>query len=250
MASVPFILHASDYIPGKVIRFFSKHALATGIQFPSSAAYLKGKAVEVRMPLRMNCRQFQEGRSLARSYYNLSSDLETVLVFGGSQGALAINRLFSEAILGLKPALQVLHFTGEPTAAEQLREYYQQHRIPACVKSFEKNMHLAWQAADIVICRAGAVTMAEQLEFEVPGILIPYPSAADNHQELNADFFVHTIGGGMKRLERDLSPSLLSQAIETLLEKRSDMKQAMNHYKKKSHACSLVELIEQALREG
>ena len=248
MASVPFILHEANSIPGKVIRLLSRYAVATGIHFPQAATLLKGEVIEVGMPLRKEYSRSEEGQAIAQDYYGLSAEKPILLVFGGSQGAKVVNQVCSEAILKIKP-LQILHFTGDAVMADRLRLHYQRHGISACVKDFEDKMHLAWQVANMVICRSGAGTIAEQLEFEVPGILIPYPHAAENHQEFNADFLVNTVKGGIKLLEKELTADILALAIEKLLPKTVNFRQAMRDYKKCARSRTLFKLVEKVLSE-
>lgn len=249
MASVPFILHEANSIPGKVIRLLSRQALVTGVHFPQTQSFLKGKTLEVGMPLRKGYQQLNGLRHAAVEYFNLSGDLPTILIFGGSQGAQAINQLCLEAILRLKNnrPMQILHFTGNAAAAELHENLYRENGIRAVVKGFETRMDLAWSAADIVISRSGAGTIAELVEFEVPAILIPYPTAADNHQEFNADFLVDHVGGGIKLLEKNLDSIILSSAVESILLNKTQMQAAIDHYKKGRGPINLCELVKRVL---
>jgi UDP-N-acetylglucosamine--N-acetylmuramyl-(pentapeptide) pyrophosphoryl-undecaprenol N-acetylglucosamine transferase len=251
ISSVPFILHEANSIPGKVNRFLSQYAVVTGIHFPHTATLLKGKTVEVGMPLRDRYQLSCCTKKEAREYFHLNDNLQTLLVFGGSHGAQAINHLASQAILNLKSKhkMQVLHFTGETTSAESIRAIYEQHGLKACVKAFEERMDLAWRAADMMISRSGAGTIAEQLEFEVPGILIPFPQAADNHQEFNADFMVDIVGGAIKLREKDLDSELLEMKIVAFMDekKAGEMRQAIQSYKSRAMTRSLSMLIKDIL---
>lgn len=251
MTKTPYILHEANSIPGKVIRFFSKHAVVTGIHFPQAASLLKGKTAEVGMPLRSHFNHEKSSPDAAFEYFQLNPTKKTILVFGGSQGAHAINKLFSQALIKIaQNQLQILHFTGNQLTADELRDYYRSHQIEACVKEFESRMDLAWQVADIVISRSGAGTIAEQLEFEVPGILIPYPLAADNHQEYNADFLVNTVRGGIKLREKNLDASILADAIKQTLEQQKQLQQAISHYKQSVKTTTLQVLVEQFIQES
>jgi len=95
--------------------------------------------------------------------------------------------------------------------------------------------------------------VAEQMEFEVPGILIPFPRAADNHQEHNADFMCATVGGAVKLLEKDLTPARLAACISDLWNDQEGvltaMQQAMQHYKKRSRSRDLCAVIRDFLVE-
>jgi UDP-N-acetylglucosamine--N-acetylmuramyl-(pentapeptide) pyrophosphoryl-undecaprenol N-acetylglucosamine transferase len=109
----------------------------------------------------------------------------------------------------------------------------------------------AWHAADLLLSRAGAGTIAEQVEFEVPGILIPYPHATDNHQDSNADFLVSTIGGGWKYREKELDSRVLATILKPLLEGESHLLQekrtSLQHYKNKACRPQFSSMIQKHL---
>lgn len=245
MKGIPFILHEANSIPGKVNRLLSKYAAMTGLHFPETASLLKGKTCEVGLPLRPGYHQGACSVHQAREYFNLDADCHTILVFGGSQGARNLNHIVCQALTNNSfPKWQILHFTGDEEVSKTLSHEYKKSGIRACVKSFETRMDLAWQAADISIARAGAGTIAEQMEFEVPGILIPYPYATDNHQDKNADFLVNVVGGAVKFAEKDLTPSLLASELASFSkEKRERMSKAMKYYKIKNRAKDLCGLV-------
>lgn len=249
LLGVPLVLHEANSIPGKVNRLLAPFAEIVGVHFPETVHLLKGKTIEVGMPLRKGFRSTGFPASEARKHFGLLPDRTTLLIFGGSQGARSINALVYEALKQLETPslLQVLHLTGDPQMAIELQQNYQKHGIHACVKAFETNMHLAWQAADCVICRSGAGTIAEQLEFEVPGLLIPYPRAADNHQEHNADFMVATVCGAVKLHEKGLEASRLKECLSELMKNNGAlleaMKQSIKSYKRRSRTKDLFSLV-------
>ncbi len=213
LKKIPIILFASDAIPGKVIRFFSKKALISAVQFEEAKNYLKGRSAVVNMPFWSSGDPYLS-KSEAKAYYQLDPTLFTLLIFGGSQGALALNQIAAQ--ISLKKPFQVLHFVGHEKNKEEIEKIYQERRIKACVKAFEDKMHYAWKAADLALCRAGAATLSEMLFYEVPAILVPYPYAADDHQKRNAQIFEKKIGGAKMVLEKELTPETLSQLIEEL----------------------------------
>lgn len=253
LMSVPVVLHEANSIPGKVNRVLSKWAEVTGVHFPETVPLLKGKAVEVGLPLRQGFKAAAISSEEARKHFGLDPHKTTLLVFGGSQGARAINLMVQEAMreLGCGQQIQVLHISGDVETARELTASYRADKIVAVVKPFEDHMELAWQAADVVICRAGAGAVAEQLEFEVPGILIPYPRAAENHQEHNADFMVNTVGGAVKLLEHGLTAERLVNCLQDFLKDGGvllkEKRQAMGSYKKKSRTKDLCALVKELL---
>lgn len=252
-AEIPIILHEQNSIPGRVNRLFSKQALFTGVHFLEAKKFLKGKTVEVGMPLREDLCLGSQSRESARKFFGLNNEKPVVLVFGGSQGAHAINQLFYQGFEEVAlHEFQVLHFTGDPEFTRKLKQRYQSCGVQACVKDYETQMELAWQAADVVVSRSGAGTIAEQVEFQVPGILIPYPYAMDNHQEKNADFMVQEIGGAIKLLERDLTPnSLLERVRATLDEDRlMRMRESIESYKNGNPTVDFSSVILDYLNTG
>lgn len=243
---VPIFLHEQNSIPGRVNRLLSSFAVITGTHFPNTPSLLSGHCVEVGMPLRTGYKKGSLTQTEARKYFNLHENLPTLLVFGGSQGAQAMNEKVMEALKRLNSnSLQIIHLIGAKNDVHYFERRYQELGIICCVKEFENRMDIAWQAADAIISRSGAGTIAEQIEFEVPGILIPYPYAMDNHQEKNADFMVKTIGGAVKICECDLDAARLAMGINQLMDKDNlqKMSGAIRKYKEKKSHPSFVDII-------
>jgi UDP-N-acetylglucosamine--N-acetylmuramyl-(pentapeptide) pyrophosphoryl-undecaprenol N-acetylglucosamine transferase len=243
---VPIILHEANSIPGKANKYFAPLAWRTGIHFPSTASLLKGKAVEVGMPLRSGYQLDLVSREEAFAYFQLDPQKPVLLVFGGSQGAQAINASMKIAAgKWQKKSFQVIHFTGNKESAEEFGKLYASHHLKACVKPFESQMQLAWRAADLFIGRAGASTIAEAMEFEVPGILIPYPYATDQHQDKNADFLVDVVGGGIKQAEKEVDEAALERWTSLLAdpEKLGHLKNCMRIYKNRPDRKTLSQLV-------
>lgn len=236
ICGIPIVLHEANRIPGRVNRLLSNHVALTGVHFPDTAFQLKGKSLEIPIPLRKEYKKDRMSLYDARAYFGLLPECSTFLIFGGSQGAQAINRLSSEALLLCEKegfSFQVIHITGCDATAKELQAGYSKAGIRSCVKAFENHMHLAWQAADFMISRSGAGTVAEQLEFEVPGVLIPFPQAMDNHQESNADFMAYIIGGGIKCREGELTVSLLKEEIISAFAHDEEQLKEMRHRMRK-----------------
>lgn len=246
LMGIPILLHEANRIPGKVNRLLSPYVAITGVQFPDTTKHLKGRVMHVPIPLRDGYRKGVVSAKVARDHFGIQPDIETVLIFGGSQGAKVLNSVVAESVTQLPEGkkIQVLHFTGDPDATKELEQKYREKGLVACVKDFESRMDLAWQAADFVISRAGAGTIAEAIEFEVPGILIPFPNAADNHQESNADFFVDVVKAGLKCRQQGLDAPQLIQALETISKDRVVMKKNIVKYKAEVPRRELSSIVE------
>jgi len=250
LRGTPFILHESNSIPGRVNRLLSRYALATGVQFPETARRLKGKAAMVALPIDNRLQLEGTGKETAREYFGLEEGLPTLLIFGGSQGAFALNGLAAEAMERFpcpRGEVQLLHFTGSPQQTEELKERYARLQVKACVKDFETQMALAWLAADLFLGRAGAATVAEAIAYTVPGILIPYPYATDDHQRENGAFLERTVKGAVAIEESGAEPERLAALFAELLvthkEKNSAMRRALQEYRDSSSAQDLCTFV-------
>lgn len=248
LLSIPLILHEANSIPGKTIRLMSRWATATGVHFPETLHLLEGRVLEVGMPLRSGFKNGTATVEDSRKYFGLDPTKKTILVFGGSQGSRAINERVSEALckLGEVP-FQVIHIVGDLPSMKKIAHHYTEHHIEACVKNYENRMDLAWQAADCVVARAGAGTIAELIEFEVPAIVIPYPHAADDHQDHNANFVEATVGGGVKLVEKEVTVPRLVEILQQFIGGPGvlldGMKKAICDYKIRSRTQDLVSVV-------
>lgn len=207
--NIPYYLFEFNVVPGRVNRLFSQGAEKVFVHFKSKRKKLKGKLVEIDYafePIKMISKEE------ARKHFGLDPDRKTLLVFGGSQGAEAINRLISQSIKQLEERFQILHFSGG--------------------KSFCTRMDLAWSAADLAICRAGAGAMREVLIYEKPAILIPYPEAKDDHQRYNADYIEEVVGGGICLSEKGLTADSFVKKVFEEEERIKERKEAIRNFKK------------------
>ncbi|MGB7128750.1 MAG: undecaprenyldiphospho-muramoylpentapeptide beta-N-acetylglucosaminyltransferase [Candidatus Rhabdochlamydia sp.] len=183
----PFMLFESNTVAGKVTRFFSSFAIHTAIHLPL-AKKIKGNLIEVSWPLR--AKELNLSRAKAREQLQLAPNRFTLLIFGGSQGASAINYLvlsICEQLLAKEIPFQIIHLAGRSTSVE-VEQFCSRHNIPAFIKTFEQDMSRVFYAADLALCRSGAATIAEIIHYRMPAILIPYPYATEQHQKENALF--------------------------------------------------------------
>lgn len=247
---IPIVLHEANAIPGKVNKLFAKTSKAVCISFPTAAKYLKGKTYLVKMPLRDDVENKKSSKEEALQYYNLSFSKKTLLVFGGSQGAFSLNRLIIDLLKcynGNLQKIQIIHLVGSENDVSFFQETYHQLGLSNFVKAFENNMEKAWSAADLVISRAGAGTIAEAIEFETPSIFVPFPYATDDHQSLNAAYMVDIVKGAYVFHEGKDNLHSLAQLLVELMEimpqKLQNLKFELKKYKEKrdnQELCSLV----------
>lgn len=204
---VPVVLMEQNVVPGFANRLLGRFAQRICTTYVESAAYFpRQRCVQTGNPVRTLATQRRP-----------EVGCFTVFAFGGSQGARSINRAMVDAAERLQtrvPGLRVLHQTGSADV-EATASAYRAKGIDAEVHAFIDDMGSAYGAADIVVARAGATTLAEIAALGKPAILIPYPIAADDHQRKNADVVVRR-GGARMILDRDLTGEALADAIAEL----------------------------------
>jgi UDP-N-acetylglucosamine--N-acetylmuramyl-(pentapeptide) pyrophosphoryl-undecaprenol N-acetylglucosamine transferase len=184
---VPTLVHEQNVVPGRANLFLSAFVDKIAVSFPQSRPFFRAagrKVVYTGNPLRRWLKAID--KSSARAFFHLQPSTFTVLVTGGSQGSQRINAVAQEALAQARQRapLQVIHLTGQRDY-QQIRKRYDAIMPDAVVVPFLGQMHYAYSAADLVIGRAGATTIAEIISFSLPAILIPYPFA-HGHQEANA----------------------------------------------------------------
>jgi UDP-N-acetylglucosamine--N-acetylmuramyl-(pentapeptide) pyrophosphoryl-undecaprenol N-acetylglucosamine transferase len=147
-----------------------------------------------------------------------------VLIFGGSAGARRLNYTLPQALALVgkgADALRIVHQTGKADHAE-VSAAYTSLGLEAEVVPFIETMHEYYLAADLVICRAGAITVAELTALGKPAILIPYPYAVDDHQRANAEILVQA-GAARMVLDADLTPERMAEEISSLITDRDTL---------------------------
>lgn len=242
------MLWAADAYPGKVVRWFSPYAQLTATHFPEAVKHLKGRHVPCLMPLREGFSLEAHSKEESLAYFGLDASQPILLVVGGSQGAKFLNHTAPKAIGKLPPGVRVIHLAGSESEVEAVQKAYEGYGVKAIVKGFESKLHHAWRIADIALARAGAVSVREQLEFEVPGVLVPYPAAADNHQEENCRTLKQS-GLAEMVVEKALDPDKLAKLLMSVLLSQSVRREKARRFKQGSKAKSLSELVMEYLHE-
>ncbi|MCX6966235.1 MAG: undecaprenyldiphospho-muramoylpentapeptide beta-N-acetylglucosaminyltransferase [Verrucomicrobia bacterium] len=210
---IPTFLHESNAIPGKANRLNARLVDAVLLGFEECRCHFPKSRCEVTgTPIRRSLAR-RVPREQALAGFGLQPALQTVLVMGGSQGARGINAAMRSAAAKLT-GLQIIHLTGAANAAE-LTQAYQEAGIPAHVAAFCPAMENAYSAADLVVARSGAASLSEISHFGLPSLLIPYPYAAENHQQLNAEIFARA-GAGKLLEESETTGETLAAAIRKL----------------------------------
>ena len=204
-------IHEQNAMPGLANRLLGHFANRVFLTYPESGRFFSaGKTIVTGNPVR---KEFLENGLKATG----ENEKFTVFVFGGSRGAHRINEVVSEAMTGSLRAekIRLIHQTGA-NDLEDINKRYRDAGIDAEVQPFIDDMLAAYMKADLVICRAGATTIAELMAMGKPSLLIPYPYAADDHQATNAQALVDA-GAAEMILEFDLDAGLLAGRIKSLM---------------------------------
>jgi len=216
LARRPLVIHEQNAIAGFTNRILAR--LATQVLEAFDGSFGSGvKARAVGNPVRS---EFFDLPAPA-SRYGMRQGPLRVLVVGGSQGAQRLNAVVPEAVASLmgKVDVQVRHQTGTRTL-ESTREAYAARGVTAAVSAFIDDIASAYAEADLVICRAGALTVSELAAAGVAAILVPFPAAVDDHQTRNARFLVEH-DAGVLLPERELTPQRLASELERLAADRT-----------------------------
>jgi UDP-N-acetylglucosamine--N-acetylmuramyl-(pentapeptide) pyrophosphoryl-undecaprenol N-acetylglucosamine transferase len=209
---IPTAVQEQNAIAGLTNRILGKLVQAAFTAFPEAARHFsRRKVYQLGNPIR---------RKLMENYMRPKVDhaQPRLLVFGGSQGAHALNMRVIEALphlADLRDRVRITHQTGARDRDQVERGYVACGFTPD-VREFITDMSAAYAESDLVLCRAGATTLAELTVCKKPSILIPFPAAADNHQVVNAESLVDA-GAAVMIEERDLTGELLAREIRRIL---------------------------------
>ncbi|MEK7555043.1 MAG: UDP-N-acetylglucosamine--N-acetylmuramyl-(pentapeptide) pyrophosphoryl-undecaprenol N-acetylglucosamine transferase [Patescibacteria group bacterium] len=239
--NIPIVLHESDAVPGLTNRITAKSARLIELAFPSAAGDLKVKTPMhvVGNPVRPEILGGTDPRA-AKIEFGFDPEQPVVLVIGGSQGAERINAFILEHLTPLTEKFQILHQTGTKNFETHHNQFIfltqgkdgpwkNRYRY---VPYFKGNLKNAYEAADIVISRAGAGSLFELAALGKPAILVPLPESANNHQVQNA-YQYEKAGAGIVLEEENFLPSLVLSTIEKILnnpEKRAAMAEAAQKF--------------------
>ncbi len=213
---IPLVIHEQNRIPGTTNRLLAKVANKVLEAFPNSFAP-KVKAECTGNPLR---KAFLTATTAAAPA--IGSEIK-ILVVGGSQGAQILNQIVPSAVAELSN-IAIKHQTGVAMLTE-VTEAYHALAVNAETSAFIDDMTAAYQWADLVICRAGAMTISELAAMGKPAILVPLAGAIDDHQTANARFLTDA-GAGMLLIQKELGTMTLAEKINQACQQLPQMAQA------------------------
>lgn len=214
MGAKIILLEQNSY-PGVTTRLLERYADEIYVSYGDSVKYLKSKEIikVTGNPVRESLYKIEKETALA--HFNLDSGMKTLLILGGSLGAASINDAVAESLTHLKEKkLQIIWQTGT--------NYYEKYKNLGgegiIMSPFIEDMNLAYSAADMLVARAGATTIAEMLVLGIPTILIPSPNVAENHQYYNAKSLADE-NAAILIEDKDIKKILADKVIATIFDK-------------------------------
>ena len=236
LSQTPYIIHDSDAHPGIVSRYVSKGAKLVSVAFEEAKNFIENKNIEIYgNPIKQDF--FAITKEDAKKELNLDKN-KTLLVMGGSQGAMNINH----ALLGCmeyftkKLNINVILQTGAKNyeaTIDELKEIYPdfEKNSKIIIKPYFDNMAIPLKASDIAVARAGSLSLSEIAAVEIPSILVPYPYAAADHQRKNAKCYENA-GASIYIDDSDFNKEVLEKTIEDLINNSQKLQEMQNAVKK------------------
>jgi UDP-N-acetylglucosamine--N-acetylmuramyl-(pentapeptide) pyrophosphoryl-undecaprenol N-acetylglucosamine transferase len=237
---VPTLVLEQNAMPGMTNRLLAPWVRAAAVTYEQTLPFFGSRGFVSGNPVR---EEFFRGSSVEVR----TSNGNTLLVLGGSQGAHAINVAMTAAapqLLKREAALSLVHQTGQRDLAV-VRQEYARAGIPARTEAFFDAMAQEMAGADLVISRAGATTLAELAAAGRPALLVPFPAATDDHQRRNAEVLVDAGAAAMIE-EKHLSPDRLADAAAELVgdrARRDRMANAMRTFARPDAAARIVDRL-------
>lgn len=211
LSRIPTMVVEPNAMPGFTNRMLARFVDAAALSFADARQYFGDRGVVTGNPVRVD---------FARLPRKVRGDRLNLLIFGGSQGARAINNAMIGALPLLaakKDQIAITHQTGEADFEMVRRAYAEAGFDTADVRPFIHDMADQFQRADVLICRSGATTAAEIAAAGKAAIFIPFPFATDDHQRKNAEAF-ERVGAGRIILQKELTPARLAEELNRLIE--------------------------------
>ena len=235
---IPTLAFEPNVVPGFANRMVAKFVSGAAVHFEETAKYFRHAEV-TGVPVRQAFFEIPPKRC----------GVPTLLVFGGSQGAHAINEAIFRCLPVLKreaPGIHIIHQTGERDYNDALSAYQAQHESAEVFK-FIEDMPAAFARSDLVVCRSGASTVAEIAAAGKPAVFVPFPRAADDHQRVNAEALARH-GAAVVVEESKLEGVWLAETIAVLVQDPQRMHQMSQAARSLSHPNAASDIAKMAAR--
>ncbi len=237
---IPIVVHESDAVPGRSTRALGKAARIVELAFAEAAPHFPaGKVRVVGNPVRPDIARAPSLDPIAKAGFGFNPDQPVVLFVGGSQGAEAFNAFILEHLKPLIEKFQVLHQVGPANFEPYRKEFeFMDSNLPAEVRyrysfaPYFEPLLRAYQAADVVVSRAGASTIFELAALGKPAILVPLPGSAHDHQTVNAYAYAKT-GAAVVIEQENFLPTLVINELMRILtnpERIASMQEAAKRF--------------------
>ena len=243
---VPTLVMDSNALPGFTNRRLAKFVDRAALTFQEAVPYFGKKGTVTGNPVR---KEFFDVRPRERT-----GGATSVLIFGGSQGARAINNTMIGALdhlNGRRETMHIVHQTGEADFEKVRSSYADRGWESADVRPYISDMMTEFEKADILICRAGATTCAEIAAAGKAAIMVPLPTAADDHQRKNAEA-MQNAGAAKMIIQDELTPEILAQTLTDMAgspERINQMEAAAKKLARQDAAQATVDIIEELARD-
>ena len=215
LLGIPLAIHEQNALAGTVNRLLAPLANHVMHAFPGTFPP-SARVRHTGNPIREAITQLRSETGAAQAPHSPPH----LLILGGSQGAASLNRLLPEALAQIKSMRPLVHHQTGAAHLETARAHYRQHGVQAKLWHFSKDIAQQYQWADLILCRAGAMTISELSAVGIASILIPFPHAVDDHQTANARY-LSTQGAAVLLQENTLNAQTLAKVIATLCASRS-----------------------------
>src|SRR5579863_7832873 len=235
---IPTLAFEPNVVPGFANRLVARFVSGAAVHFEESARYFRHAEVT--------------GVPVRRAFFDIApkhGGAPTLLVFGGSQGAHAINQAMIRCLpvlLREAPGIHIIHQTGERDYNDA-RATYSARSESAEVFKFIEDMPAAFARADLVVCRSGASTVAEIAAAGKPAVFVPFPRAADDHQRVNAEALAR-YGAAVVVEESKLEGVWLAETIATLLQDSRRLQQMSHAARELAHPNAARDIAQMAAR--
>ncbi|MDD3271839.1 MAG: undecaprenyldiphospho-muramoylpentapeptide beta-N-acetylglucosaminyltransferase [Syntrophomonadaceae bacterium] len=241
-------IHEQNALPGLANRNLARRVDCVMLTFPEAQKHINAKLIKLTgLPVRKDILNVDVGR--ARQKLGLTEDKFTLLVFGGSRGAMSINRAMVGAMDRLQHEdIQIIWLTGENGYEEtknSLAERVDLHDMKCNLQilPYMYNMNEALAVSNLAVCRAGASTLCELAVMGLPAILVPYPYAAENHQEMNARALLQKMAVTMV-IDEFLDGDTLYQRVSELISDPQRLKQMSNNMRQQARPHALKDIVD------
>lgn len=247
--NLPVLLMEQNIVLGRANKWFSQRAQSIALTFAETEglpAIHSGHVQVAGNPVRDEIALLHHSSTDKRR-----TSPRTLLILGGSQGAAAVNQAVMDAVKEVKESKKqhwkIVHQTGVQQASE-IQQFYSQQNLECEVSPFFSEMAPLYQAASLVISRAGATTLAELASAGCPAVLIPYPNSVGDHQLKNANYFEQA--NATRTVEQQKTPQQTAQQLSTVLNDLlhdstllPEMQKAMSHLAVPDAAKRVAEMI-------